>query len=180
MRAFLYPVATLVALSSTTALAGDHPLLQRIAERAPLPRTPVEHSAQRAGYPQSVKPHSVPSVTRFDYGGYVGGGQLLHNNLLARGPGSATGPIHDGTFGTDFGGFRGHLGRVFLAPSDDPSRGPAIARNYRTDGPRVTDVFALRPLRKAILEKREAVEEHGHGHHGHGHGGNGHGGNRGH
>ncbi|MFO0824440.1 MAG: hypothetical protein U0792_15210 [Gemmataceae bacterium] len=46
-------------------------------------------------------------------------------------------------------------GRVFLAPSYDPSIGPTIANAYRTDGPHVPDVFAKRPLRNAILERGE-------------------------
>jgi hypothetical protein len=163
MRFSLFPIATFVALSSSQVLAGDHSKLDHFAQRTPPPRVPYTHTMDRAGHPLAVHSHAIPSVTRFDAGGYVGGGRLLHNNLLGRGPWSATGPTQDGTFGTDFGGFRTHLGRVFLAPSYDPSRGPALAQNYRTDGPRVTDVFALRPLRKAILEKKHAVEEWKHG-----------------
>jgi hypothetical protein len=135
---------------------------------------------QRAGDPLAVHAHAVPSLTAHDYGGYVGGASLKNNSLRARGPYSATGPLCDGTYGTDFGGFRAHLGRVFLAPSNDPSRGYPFNWNYVAEGPRVTDVFAQRPLRKAILEKKADVEEGKHGHHGHGahcepaHGGSGH------
>ncbi len=139
-----------------------------------MPLVEIEHSMQRAGYPLNVKPHAKPSMTRFDHGGYVGGGTLRGNSFLASGPGSATGPVHDGTFGTDFGGFRAHLGRVFLAPSYDPSsNGRPIYLAYRAETIRVTDVFALRPFRKAVLEKRED-KEHGHGKEG-GHGGGEHG-----
>lgn len=151
------------ALSAPTVRADDRPLLQRIAERTPAPLRPVEHSAARAGYPLNVKPHAIPSVTRFDHGGYIGGASLHNNSLIASGPGSALGPTHNGTYGIDFGGFRAHLGRVFLAPSNDPSRGHSLASGYNADGPRVLDVLALRPLRKAVLEKREAVEEFKHG-----------------
>lgn len=154
---------------SLVATAGDHSFLDRFAQRAPLPRANIEHSMARAGYPQSVSPHAVPSVTRFDNAGYIGGGSLRNNNLCARGPGSAVGPIYDGTFGTDFTGLRAHLGRVFLAPSDDPSRGRDFYRGYSAEGPRLTDVFALRPFRKAVLEKRADVEEKKHGKEG-GHG----------
>ncbi|MFM8271641.1 MAG: hypothetical protein ACKODX_04820 [Gemmata sp.] len=166
---------TFVALApnSPSARADDRPLLQRIVERTPCPRIPLEHSMARAGYPLAVSPHAVPSLTRFDNAGYIGGGSLKGNDLLARGPGSATGPVCDGTFGTDFTGFRQHLGRVFLAPSVDPSRGPSFQKLYNADGPRVVDVLALRPLRKAVLEKREDSEHRRHG--GEGHGAEGHG-----
>ena len=130
---------------------------------------------ERAGYPLSVKPHAIPSVTRFDHGGYVGGGSLFGNSLRASGPGSALGPTQTGTYGTDFGGFAAHLGRVFLAPSADPSRGHPAYLAYRTDGPRIVDVFALRPLRKAVLEQREGVHELKYGKEGGHGGGEGHG-----
>lgn len=152
--------------------------LDRFAQRAPLRtpyfRYPADHSMERAGYPQSVRPHAVPSVGHVYNAGYVGGARLKHNNLLGRGPGSATGPIYDGTFAIDYTGFRQHLGRVFLAPSADPSRGRSFARGYWAEGPRVTDVIAIRPLRKAILEKHEDLEKRHEGHEG-GHGAEGHG-----
>lgn len=165
----------LLSFAVPVARADDvsYTRLERWAMRAPLPRVPPEHSAARAGNPLSVKPHAVPSVTRFDHGGYVGGARVCGNNLCASGPGSATGPIYDGTFATDFGGFRAHLGRVFLAPSADPSRGEPIYKRYNADGPRVLDVFALRPLRKAVLEAREDAEHRKHGVEGHGAGGHG-------
>src|SRR5712691_2202742 len=111
-------LAPLVLLSlSPLARADDRPWLQRCAERTPMPRTPVEHSAERAGYPLTVSRVAQPSVTRFDYGGYVGGASLRGNDLRARGPGSATGPRADGTYATDYAGVRANLGRLFLAPS---------------------------------------------------------------
>jgi hypothetical protein len=135
----------------------------RFVERTPMPRQPLFHTMDRAGYPQLVKPHAVPSVTPRDAGGYIGGGRLLHNRMFARGP-VATGPVADGTFGTDYAGLRLRPNRVFLAPSYDPSLGPSIGRLYRTDGPYVPDVGTVRPLRNAVIEKREAKEErHGGG-----------------
>ncbi len=157
----------ILALSTSSTRADDRPLLQRIAERTPQPLRPVEHTAARAGYPLSVKPHAIPSVTRFDHGGYVGGASLRNNDLFASGPGSAPGATQYGTYGTDFGGFRAHLGRVFLASSNDPARGHPAYLAYRSDGPRITDVLALRPLRKAVLEKREQIEERKHEKEGH-------------
>jgi hypothetical protein len=189
MRTSLALAGAALVACSTAARADDCDCgrpwtrLERFAMRTPCPRIPAEHSMQRAGYPMDVKPHAIPSVTRFDHGGYIGGGSPWRNDLLARGPGSALGvPQCVGVFGTDFGGFRAHLGRVFLAPSNDPSRGPSLQALYNADGPRVVDVFALRPLRKAVLEAR-ADKEHKHGgsgHGGEGHGGNGHGAEGGH
>ncbi|HEY1186210.1 MAG TPA: hypothetical protein VGE74_01075 [Gemmata sp.] len=169
MRRLLALTGATLFVFAASGRADDRPLLQRIAERTPAPRAPVAHSAARAGYPLNVKPHAIPSVTRFDYAGYVGGGSIRNNNLLASGPGSALGvPQSLGTYGTDFGGFRAHLGRVFLAPSTDPSAGKSLQSLYDGDGPRVVDVLALRPLRKAVLAKREDAERAAHGKEGHG------------
>jgi hypothetical protein len=159
---------------SPIACCGDHSRLDHFVQRAPLPKLPQEHSAERAGYPQSVSSWAQPSVTQHDYAGYVGGGSIRNNNLHARGPGSATGPLTDGTFATDYAGVRANLGRLFLAPSDDPSCGRPIYLAYRAEGPRVPDPLALRPFRNAVLAAREAAEhggECGHGEGGHGEGG---------
>ncbi len=163
MRRSLVLTGLLTLSLTTTARADDRPFLQRWAERAPLPHVNIEHTMDRAGYPQSVSRYSTSSITRFDNGGYIGGASLRNNNVLARGPGSAIGPVYDGTYGTDYTGLQQRMGRVFLAPSDDPSRGHPIYLAYRSEGPRVKDIFAGRPFRKAVLEKREDVEERKHG-----------------
>ncbi|QJW93046.1 hypothetical protein [Frigoriglobus tundricola] len=173
MRCLIALVGLAFACALPTGRADDRPWLQRIAERTPLPRRPVEHSAARAGYPQSVSQMAIPGVTRYDNGGYIGGGSIRNNSLVARGPGSATGPVYDGTFGTDYSGVRLHLGRVFLAPSADPSHGRPIYLAYRAEGHRLPDPFAIRPLRKAVLEAREDREERLHGKEGGGHGSEG-------
>ncbi len=174
----------LVSLSAANAFHHDRydgtceSWLDRFVQRAPHPRRPVDHmSMERAGYPQSVHNRAIPSVTCYDNAGYVGGARLKHNNLTGRGPGSATGPIYDGVFATDYTGFRGHMGRVFLAASPDPSKGRHFYRGYWAEGPRVVDVFAIRPLRNAVLEKREDAEKREHAGEGHGggHGEGGHG-----
>jgi hypothetical protein len=103
------------------------------------------------------------------------------NHPFTRGVGAATGPLTTGAFGWDFAGFRMRPGRVFLAPTPTGGNRSDIARNYWAEGPHVPDVFALRPFRKAVLEKREAKEGHPeeyhepHGGHENGHTGNGHG-----
>ena len=166
----LVPSAFAILAFTFTACTGEHTCLDRFVQRTPLPRQPVPHTDARAGHPLSVSRLAEPSMTCHDYGGYVGGGSLKNNTLHARGPGSATGPLVCGTYGTDYGGVHGHLGRVFLAPSDDPSRGYPISWNYRAEGPRVTDVLALRPFRKAVLELHEDAHERKYGHEEHAHG----------
>jgi hypothetical protein len=169
MRGSALVAGLVFALLSPTARGDDRSWLQRMAEHTPAPRRPVEHSAERAGYPLSVSKIAISSVTRFDHGGYIGGGSLWKNNRVAHGPATATGPVSTGVFGTDYAGVRAHLGRVFLAPSTDPARGRPISFAYLAEGPRLPDPLALRPFRKAVLAEREAREgkEHaGEGGHG--------------
>lgn len=162
--------------------------LDRFVQRTPQPshglvRGPFDRTMHTAGYPQNVHQHAVPSVGAHYHAGYIGGGKLLHNNIIhGRGAGAVTGPTQDGVFGTDWTGFREHMGRVFLRASEDPSKGHVWIRGYSAEGPRVTDVFAIRPLRKAVLEKREDMEKREHGEEGHGggHGEGGHGAEGGH
>lgn len=158
MRIAIITLAACCVLASTV-VAQDN---TRFVERTPLPHVPPQHTMQRAGNPAAVAWYAMPSVSKFDTGGYVGGGKLLGNNIFSKGPGAATGPLTSGTFGSDFAGFKLRPGRVFLAMSPDPSRGPAVANGYRTDGPPVPDVFALRPFRKAVLEKKEDTTERKH------------------
>jgi hypothetical protein len=165
-RSYLLASAlALVPFVSTSA--DDRPLLQRLAERTPMPHHPVEHTMARAGFPQDVKPHAVPSLTRFYLPGYIGGGTPAPMAFRASGPATGVGHVTDGTFGSDFAGFGLRGGRVFLAPVADPQRGNVFSRGYSPEGPRLTDIGTLRPYRKAILELREA-KEHGHGGEGHG------------
>src|SRR5690349_21750262 len=101
MRRYLFLASFLLLPLTSTARAEDGPVLrwlQQRAQRTPAPLTPVEHTMERAGNPQSVRSRAIPTVTRFDYAGYVGGGSIRNNNLMARGPGSAVGPIQTGTF----------------------------------------------------------------------------------
>ena len=49
---------------------------------------------------------------------------------------------------------------MFLAPSADPGDGVPIANNYKTDVHFPPDVFNIRPVRKAVLERREDRERH--------------------
>jgi hypothetical protein len=158
MRAYVWSVVV-CGLCGSGALGQDG---TRFVERAPFQRNQPVHTQERAGDTTGVRPHAAPSVTFRDVGGYVGGARLLHNNVFARG--AVTGPTTDGAYGTDYAGFHVRPGRVFLAASADPSVGVPFSRGYHTDGPFPKDVFAARPFRKALFEKREAAEERGHGH----------------
>lgn len=152
MRSFA--VAVILCTVSGTAIGQE-----RFVERTPQRRSPIPHTMESAGNPNCVKARATPSFPVEDVGGYIGGARLHGNHVFARGAGAATGAPLDGTYGTDYAGLKTRPNRVFLASSYDPSIGPTIARAYRTDGPQVTDVFALRPLRKAVLEAREAGHE---------------------
>lgn len=153
------PVILCAAASAAWGQSGG-----RFVERTPYPiRWPVENTMERAGNPQRVARWAVPGVTRYEAGGYVGGGSLRGNAVAAKGHFVAPGPTATGTFGWDFAGYGVRPGRVFLARSPDPSAGTEFARKYRSEGPYVLDVFALRPFRKAILEAKEHAEEREHG-----------------
>jgi hypothetical protein len=158
MRLETWTAAVAVWALSGSVACAQHPHWQRFVERTP----PLKHPQPTPCEPftPQVARWAIPGVTRFEAGGYVGGGCLKGHNVCAKGATVASGPVQDGTFGLDFAGFKLRAGRVFLAPSGDPSRTGPIARNYNSEGPNVLDVFALRPLRKAVLEKKEAVEEH--------------------
>jgi hypothetical protein len=171
VRRSLWLVPVVVAWSAGSAVAQDG---HRFVERAPVQKHLGPSSQWTAGNSASVACWAVPSPSKCYTAGYVGGASLLHgNNPCARGPCVAPGPVTTGTFGWDFGGFRMRPGRVFLAPSPSGANRSVIANHYRAEDPfHVPDVFALRPFRKAVLEKHEAKEErHGGGEHAGGHGG---------
>ena len=150
-----YLATLLGGFTLATAAFAEEP---RFAERTPLPRYPAEHTMARAGNADQVAWYARPSVERTTSGGYIGGTRLFGNQLFSRGYSAPTGPITNGTFGTDHTGLRGLPRRVFLRESTDPSRGADIARNYRTDGPEVPDPVAAQPLRKAKQESAEHRE----------------------
>jgi len=170
MRLALKTVPAACVFLASCAAIPDHPPHRepRVAERTPLPRVAPPNTLERAGNSNHIAPWAIPSVTSHEAGGYVGGGSLFHNNRpLAKGIGSTAGAPGDGTFGLDYVGFGHRPARVFLAPSPVPSAGVAIADNYKTDTHYPPDVFNIRPLRKAVVEKREDAHERRHGGEGH-------------
>ena len=48
---------------------------------------------QRSGDSRSIAPWAVRSSTRFEAGGYIGGGSLHGNSILMKGSTTATGPM---------------------------------------------------------------------------------------
>ncbi len=104
--------------------------------------TAADHTQARAGNANVVAPWARPALTAKESPGYVGGGKLFG--------GEARGPI-DGTFGYDYVGHGWKPGRVFL--SYHPNLGGKPTGPYRTDGPRVFDIFSIRPVRKALHEE---------------------------
>jgi hypothetical protein len=110
---------------------------KRFVDRTPPARMPLEHTAARAGNPTAVSRLAI----------------------LTPAPGVAGGDVN-GVYGTDNVGVFRRYARIFRAPSADPSRGPSVADNYRTDAAPVKDVFALRPLRTAVIEAREVGHPH--------------------
>ena len=101
--------------------------------------TAADHTFARAGFPNVVAPWAQPSKTPKEMPGYVGG------SIPLGGDGPAV--PWDGVFGYDYVGY-GSPGRVFLGWGHDPVN-PRMGP-YRTDGPRVFDVFSIRPVRRAL------------------------------
>jgi hypothetical protein len=107
-----------------------------------------DHTQQRAGYSNCVAWWAVPSWSCKECGGLIGGGCLRR--------GTDAGP-YDGTWGWDYVGHGWRPNRIFLSWCPDCARqhkpGP-----YKVDGPNVPDVFAVKPIKRAV-EKRQQIEE---------------------
>ena len=111
---------------------------------------PPEHTLERAGNPQCISKCAAPSRNCNYLPGYVGGGCLWFKGDSSR-------PCDEGTFGYDYAGcIFTRPGRVFLSwcGCDGKKSGP-----YKTDGPHVPDVFAIRPVKRAIEKKHEKKHE---------------------
>jgi len=112
------------------------------ASSASAQTTAADHTFARAGQSNVIAPWARPTRTPKDAPGYIGGGRPF-----PAWSGEGRGPL-DGTFGYDFIGYGRYPNRVFLGwygPAAGPPSGP-----YRTDGPRVFDIFSVRPVRRAV------------------------------
>ena len=110
--------------------------------RAQSPRgttTAADHTFARAGESNVVAPWARAARTPKQMPGYVGGSVPLGGD----GPAAPW----DGVFGYDYVG-SGPPGRVFLGWAHDPTY-PRMG-SYRTDGPRVFDIFSVHPVRRAL------------------------------
>ena len=116
--------------------------------RAQSPRgstTAADHTFERAGFPSVVAPWARPSQSPKYMSGYVGGS-------IPSGGGGPLAPV-DGVFGYDYVGY-GPASRVFLGWAHHPTyprMGP-----YQTDGPRVFDIFSIRPVWRALSPGEKA------------------------
>jgi hypothetical protein len=101
--------------------------------------TEADHNFARSGSSDQIAPWARPGRSPKEMPGLIGGSRPLRGD----------GPIapSEGVFGYDYVGF-GSPGRVFLGWGHDPVS-PRMG-SYRTDGPRVFDVFSIRPVRKAL------------------------------
>ena len=114
------------------------------------------HTFERAGQPLAVHKWAVPSRSPYRGGGWVGGGRLA---IFPRQP-DGRHPTLDGTWGWDHVGFGRKPGRVFLDFWHGRPHDPALG-TYRTDGPHIPDVVAIKPLKKLTeAGKAEGGEEH--------------------
>jgi hypothetical protein len=109
-----------------------------------------DHTMHRAGYPRQVAWWAVPGRTGKVTGGQVGGGALRGG--LPPGPG-------DGTWGYDYVGHGRWPHRVFLGWAPAERERPGIGPYATEGGPHVPDVFAIKPVKRA-LERRHAPAEH--------------------
>lgn len=96
--------------------------------------TSADHTFARAGNPQSIAPWARPSQTPSKSLEYVGRAYVLRTDCMPR--------QAEGVIGYDCSSTLRGL-EMWIAPP-----GP-----YRTDGPRVFDVFSIRPVRRALASK---------------------------
>lgn len=112
---------------------------------------PPEHTMERAGYPQCVSKCAAPGRNCNYRLGYVGGGCFTCKGCTAR-------PADQGTFGYDYAGcILTRPGRVFLSWCG--CDGGKLPGPYKTDGPHVPDIFAIRPVKRACEHKHEHQSE---------------------
>lgn len=107
-----------------------------------------DHNQCRAGHSDQISWYAVPGLSCKETGGWIGGGRLCR--------GVANGPI-DGTWGWDYVGKGGYVGRVFLKWSPTCARQPKPGP-YKIDGPNAPDVFSFKPIKRAVEKKHNAGE----------------------
>lgn len=127
-----------------TLLAVSCLLLSSAAWADDPPAPSGDHTHCRAGYPMCIAPWARPGVSPKATGGLIGGG----TKRRAAGPSPA-----DGTWGWDYVGCL-KPSRLFLG-WDYARKHSAPAGPYKVDGPHVTDVFAVKPVRRTVEKVHE-------------------------
>ena len=145
MRALAAIVFT-AALGAPASATDKDRDTEKLASRTTAFVTPTLHTHERAGTTNPISRWAVAGLSSHESGGYIGGGKLVHGE--GRG-------VADGTFGTDYTFFGRRPGRIFLGWYNDSTKhqSPILPR-YAAEGPRVTDVFALQPIKKAVREAK--------------------------
>lgn len=134
------------------ASAGDKDT-EKFASRTTAFITPSPHTHERAGTSKTISRWAVAGISSHETGGYIGGGKLIHGE--GRG-------VQDGTFGFDYTFFGRRPGRIFLGWHNDSTKHQTpILPRYAAEGPRVTDVFALQPFKKAVREAKHEKQTGG-------------------
>jgi hypothetical protein len=110
---------------------------------------PAVHNHTRTGTDR-IPQYAAPGKSSSETGGYIGGGKLIAGE--GRG-------VTDGVFGWDYVGLGRRPGRVFLNWFNDSPKQSAFLPKYNTEGPRVTDIVALQPFKKAVREARTEHQE---------------------
>ncbi len=133
---------------NSTATAEEKP---PFASRTTQFLTTPQHTHEAKGGSDRISRYAIPSVESHEAGGYIGGGRVFR--------GSAGGP-NEGTFGYDYVGFGRRPGRIFLGFFGESAKQQGLLPKYNADGPRVKDLVAAQPFRRAVKEaKAENAEK---------------------
>jgi hypothetical protein len=109
-----------------------------------------DHTFERAGCSHELSKLAQPTFNPHYANGLVGGGKLV------KGDGPAANGT-DGIFGWDYVLFGRKPDRVFLGFQHNRPH-QMMNGAYNADKPRVFDVFTIRPVRRAILERQNERE----------------------
>lgn len=114
---------------------------------------PPRHTAEGTGTTKPLSRLATGGISPHESGGYIGGGKLV------RGEGRG---VAEGVYGWDYTFFGRRPGRIFLGWHNDSTRHQTpILPRYAAEGPRVTDVFALQPFKKAVREAKHEKQTGG-------------------
>lgn len=111
-----------------------------------------QHTMHRAGHPHCIAPWATWGRSPKATGGQVGGGTLCRGGPPAAG---------DGTWGYDYVGHGYWPSRIFSNWYADGVRQRPMGPYKIDGGPHVPDVFAIKPIKRAVERHRaEPAESH--------------------